>query len=171
MAQPDGSYLKIDTRLEWEKLFHAIEVDKFNEVVFPVLGDFNGDNVFELVIFHDDKMTTYHYDSLDFNQSGKDNHNVINIGDFIEPVRLAFEGEKSKNYPYSLVGDINNDGFDDILLLNKSGDMLHLMGNSSGVFRQHKTKLSSELTSLLSSSNLHRSQLQLTDLNKDGGLI
>lgn len=41
-------------------------------------------------------MTTYHYDSLDFNQSGKDNHNVINIGDFIEPVRLAFEGEKSK---------------------------------------------------------------------------
>ncbi|CNK17975.1 putative virulence determinant [Yersinia pseudotuberculosis] len=170
LAQPDGSYLKIDTRLEWEKLFHAIEVDKFNEVVFPVLGDFNGDNVFELVIFHDDKMTTYHYDSLDFNQSGKDNHNVINIGDFIEPVRLAFEGEKSKNYPYSLVGDINNDGFDDILLLNKSGDMLHLMGNSSGVFRQHKTKLSSELTSLLSSSNLHRSQLQLTDLNKDGGL-
>ncbi|WP_038953281.1 hypothetical protein, partial [Yersinia pestis] len=27
LAQPDGSYLKIDTRLEWEKLFHAIEVD------------------------------------------------------------------------------------------------------------------------------------------------
>ncbi|WP_404273215.1 C80 family cysteine peptidase [Yersinia similis] len=170
LAQSDGSYLKIDTRLEWEKLSHAIEVDKFNEVVFPVLGDFNGDNVFELVIFHDDKMTTYHYDSLDFNQSGKDNHNVINIGDFIEPVRQTFEGENSKNYPYSLAGDINNDGFDDILLLNKSGEMLHLMGNNSGVFRQHKTKLSSELTSLLSSSNLHRSQLQATDLNKDGVL-
>jgi Ca2+-binding RTX toxin-like protein len=168
LAQPDGSYLKIDTRLEWEKLPYPVKSDEFHEVVFPVLGDFNGDNLLELVIFHGNQMTIYHYDSLDLNQSGKGNNKIINIGDFIEPVKQNFDDANSKDYPYSLSGDINNDGFDDIILLNKSGAILQLLGNENGIFKQHNGKLPSALTDLLSSFNFHRSQLQFTDLNKDG---
>ncbi|WP_186371910.1 FG-GAP-like repeat-containing protein, partial [Yersinia aleksiciae] len=168
LAQPNGKYIKEDATLDWEKLPYAISRDEFDRVVFPMLGDFNGDGLVDFIVFHMNQIVVYSYDSLYSKQSGKNNKKLITYGDFIRQDKQYLVGDDSKNYPYSLSGDINNDGVDDVLLLNNHGEMLHLLGNVNGVFRQYIAKLPPELAGLLSFINPHRTQLQLADLNQDG---
>ncbi|WP_230675121.1 FG-GAP repeat domain-containing protein [Yersinia mollaretii] len=170
LANTDGGYSKINQVLPSEQLPMAILEKEFSNMAFPLLGDFNGDGVPELIIFSHNGMTVYNYDSVLFTPTEGVNGFTSHSGGFINPIKQSLYEGNSLDYPYSLVGDINRDGFDDVLLFNKQGEMLQLSGNSSHEFNQSKISLPTELHDLLSSLTPHRSQLQLADLNKDGFL-
>lgn len=170
LANPDGGYSKINQVLPSEQLSMAILEEEFSNMAFPLLGDFNGDGVPELIIFSHNGMTLYNYDSALSPLNGNNNEFIPHLGEFTNPTKQNVYEGNSLDYPYSLVGDINQDGFDDVLLFNKQGEMLQLSGNSSHEFNQSKIRLPTDLHVLLSSLTPHRSQLQLADLNKDGFL-
>lgn len=170
LANTDGGYNKISQVLPSEKLPFAIFEKEFYNMAFPLLGDFNGDGVSEIIIFSHNGMTIYNYDAVLFPQSGGINGFTSHSREFINPIKRSLYGGNSLDYPYSLVCDINRDGLDDMLLINKTGEMLQLLGNRNHIFDQSKMKLPTELYGLLFSLNPHRSQLQLADLNDDGFL-
>lgn len=170
LANTNGGYSKINQVLPSEQLPMAILEKEFSNMAFPLLGDFNGDEVPELIIFSHNGMTVYNYDSVLFPPTEGVDGFTSHSGGFINPIKQSLYEGYSLDYPYSLVGDINRDGFDDVLLFNKQGEMLQLSGNSRHEFNQSKISLPTELHDLLSSLTPHRSQLQLADLNKDGFL-
>lgn len=170
LADTDGGYSKVNQVLPSEKLSMTILEDEFSNMAFPLLGDFNGNGVPELLVFSHNGMTLYNYDSALSPLNGNNNEFIPHLGEFTNPIKQNVYEGNSLDYPYSLVGDINQDGFDDVLLFNKQGEMLQLSGNSSHEFNQSKIRLPTDLHVLLSSLTPHRSQLQLADLNKDGFL-